>query len=896
MGGRGLGIQEPEPEPEPEPSPSPSPSPGPSPRPGYSKVGKSGNGKDKKKKRDKGAGITQANAFSLLGPESSDSGDSDSDFESVNGDASSDGGRDTNDNDSNAKDHSEELKFKVPMRELGLLRGYGDQNIKRAEERHGVYSIQVESNGQVVMRGESLGCLEAAKQALQIVEDTLNVPKQQFDAYVRRFRTDSAKARRIDEIWKETSARVSWEKDSRKSRKSPNPAMCQFSIMGPQVALDIALAALQEELEEAVQQQPPQPPPPKQMQELPNRNGRAPAGKTTKQESEQAESGADAPVEPKRGPPAETTSPSKESALPPLPEGLWEKIRLPCDERWETVLVSENLSSDSDEVEVNTLVPPVVVARIARRVFPTLRNTDAVSMAYRTVPSDAAGMIQVADLKQLMHNLVFINNHWPAVYALKRNAGYDMDLITFRGSWQSFCLSPTRTEGAKETGTDTADEIDSVFAQLMDERFRKTVEAKQQIKEAAAEADEEEEESDLPPTERPTRASFDEFISALAMHYADDEEADGGFAADLEEKLALCRELKTAGNESYKGENWAEAIEHYTRALDAIKACEAEAKETDPATLLQSPFPDLRRLLPRGLHPELHGGLRSGVHRLVPGHRLHRAVLATRHNLGRCRQRHGTLTDGRPSAARKRGGLAPPAHRGLQAAARISSCAVTPQSPLPQRSSHVCLRIESMNEVSQKLCVLPASTLPKYRGHQRRQRLCPAPSLFPNSNAASRSRFRTGASLLPMEADVRQWWMDGLAGSVADPPRGLHACLIDLCSVRRRFELRAHAGPPATGHGCRPGWWCGPRRYRRRRRRRRRQRSQRRRRRRRRRRRFKHRGSEVGWWRRRRRSAEGAEVEKEEEEEALSSLYWTGLDNEKASMIWLSAGTMLRLS
>ena len=588
VGGRGLGIQEPEPEPEPEPSPSPSPSPGPSPRPGYSKVGKSGNGKDKKKKRDKGAGITQANAFSLLGPESSDSGDSDSDFESVNGDASSDGGRDTNDNDSNAKDHSEELKFKVPMRELGLLRGYGDQNIKRAEERHGVYSIQVESNGQVVMRGESLGCLEAAKQALQIVEDTLNVPKQQFDAYVRRFRTDSAKARRIDEIWKETSARVSWEKDSRKSRKSPNPAMCQFSIMGPQVALDIALAALQEELEEAVQQQPPQPPPPKQMQELPNRNGRAPAGKTTKQESEQAESGADAPVEPKRGPPAETTSPSKESALPPLPEGLWEKIRLPCDERWETVLVSENLSSDSDEVEVNTLVPPVVVARIARRVFPTLRNTDAVSMAYRTVPSDAAGMIQVADLKQLVHNLVFINNHWPAVYALKRNAGYDMDLITFRGSWQSFCLSPTRTEGAKETGTDTADEIDSVFAQLMDERFRKTVEAKQQIKEAAAEADEEEEESDLPPTERPTRASFDEFISALAMHYADDEEADGGFAADLEEKLALCRELKTAGNESYKGENWAEAIEHYTRALDAIKACEAEAKETDLAAVLLS--------------------------------------------------------------------------------------------------------------------------------------------------------------------------------------------------------------------------------------------------------------------------------------------------------------------
>ena len=617
-------MREPEPEPEPEPSPSHSPRDR-SGRPGFSKVGKGGNGsKDKKSKKDKGP-VSVANAFSLLGPESSDSGDSDSDFESVNGDTDSDddgrNGSRERDDDPPVKDTSEQLKFMVPRGDLGLLRGYGDQNLKRAEERSGVYSISVESNGQVVMRGESQGALEAAKQSLKVVEETLEVSKQQFDAYVRRFRTDSAKARRIDEIWKETSARVSWEKESRKSRKAPNAGggaqNCQFSIMGPQVALDIAIEALQEELEEALAQAPPQPPPPPtQKQDPPNRNSRnggggGKGGKQQQQQQQQQEEdgGLEAPVEPKRGPP-EAAAAATEPALPPLPEGVWEKIRLPCDERWDAVLASEKLLAEGGSVDTEAAVPTVVVARIARRVFPTLRNTEAVTTAYRTVASDAAGMVKASDLKRMIHNLVFINNHWPAVHALKHNCGYDMDLTTFRGSWQSFSLIRASAVGVAVDGVsavnkesllkaadgitdESAGEADAVFACLMDDRFT-AITAKIAAQQDTTGDPEGEDAAAAPAaeppaiTERPTRASIDEFISALAMRFADQEDKDGGFIADLEEKLALAAELKIAGNESYKGENWSEAIDNYTRALDAIKACEAETAQTDLVAVLLS--------------------------------------------------------------------------------------------------------------------------------------------------------------------------------------------------------------------------------------------------------------------------------------------------------------------
>jgi tetratricopeptide (TPR) repeat protein len=270
--------------------------------------------------------------------------------------------------------------------------------------------------------------------------------------------------------------------------------------------------------------------------------------------------------------------------LPPLPAGLWEKIRLPCDERWQKVLASENVGSDRDNENV---LPTVVVARIARRTFPTLRNTEAIGVAYRTVPSDAAGMVHASDLKRLIHNLVFINNHWPALYSIQRNSGYDMDLITFRRHWQSFCASPTRADAAdKEESTESAEEADNLFAMLMDARHLKTTE--QRANHSGAAEDTSDPVAEDPVEERPTRASFDEFISALAMRFADEEKGDDGFAADLEEKLALAAELKIAGNESYKNENWSEAIEHYTRALDAIKACEAEAEQTDLAAVLLS--------------------------------------------------------------------------------------------------------------------------------------------------------------------------------------------------------------------------------------------------------------------------------------------------------------------
>ena len=227
-----------------------------------------------------------------------------------------------------------------------------------------------------------------------------------------------------------------------------------------------------------------------------------------------------------------------------MPEGLWEKIRIPCDERWEAAMTAENLRDESSE---DTCVPTMVVARIARRVFPTLRNTDAVTLAFRSVDSDAAGLVKITDLKRLIHNLVFINNHWPALHALKRNSGYEMDLTTFRGSWQSF--------DKPDAEKDTSIEADTVFTALLNAR------------------------QDTADEERPTRVSFDEFISALSLRYADGEDKDGGFETDLDDKLKLAAELKIAGNESYKKENWSEAIEHYTRALDAIKACEAESSQ-----------------------------------------------------------------------------------------------------------------------------------------------------------------------------------------------------------------------------------------------------------------------------------------------------------------------------
>ena len=153
----------------------------------------------------------------------------------------------------------------------------------------------------------------------------------------------------------------------------------------------------------------------------------------------------------------------------------------------------------------------------------------------------------IPKVKRLIHNLVFINNHWPALHALKRNSGYEMDLTTFRGSWQSF--------DKPDAEKDTSVEADTIFTALLNAR------------------------QDTADEERPTRVSFDEFISALSLRYADGEEKDGGFETDLEDKLKLAAELKIAGNESYKKENWSEAIEHYTRALDAIKACEAESSQ-----------------------------------------------------------------------------------------------------------------------------------------------------------------------------------------------------------------------------------------------------------------------------------------------------------------------------
>ena len=51
----------------------------------------------------------------------------------------------------------------MPRSEIGLIRGYGDQNLKRAEELEGVVAVRVESSGEVYLRGENMAALQPLK-------------------------------------------------------------------------------------------------------------------------------------------------------------------------------------------------------------------------------------------------------------------------------------------------------------------------------------------------------------------------------------------------------------------------------------------------------------------------------------------------------------------------------------------------------------------------------------------------------------------------------------------------------------------------------------------------------------------------------------------------------------
>lgn len=64
---------------------------------------------------------------------------------------------------------AKELKFTVARRDVGLVRGYGNRNLKCAEALDGVYSVRVEPDGCVALKGKSMSALHAAKRALEVV-------------------------------------------------------------------------------------------------------------------------------------------------------------------------------------------------------------------------------------------------------------------------------------------------------------------------------------------------------------------------------------------------------------------------------------------------------------------------------------------------------------------------------------------------------------------------------------------------------------------------------------------------------------------------------------------------------------------------------------------------------
>ena len=157
------------------------------------------------------------------------------------------------------------------------------------------------------------------------------------------------------------------------------------------------------------------------------------------------------------------------------------------------------------------------------------------------------GLIRVSDIAALASNIVYINNHWSALAALKdRYSDQLLDLVTFRDCWLQF-TNDTDSEAAKANA-------DKIFSSLMD--------AQQSNSNSGA--------------ERPARATFDCFVSALCEQHARAEPVEACMNQDQDRMLDLSADYKASGNGAYRADNWDQAILYYTRALDAIHASDVD--------------------------------------------------------------------------------------------------------------------------------------------------------------------------------------------------------------------------------------------------------------------------------------------------------------------------------
>jgi hypothetical protein len=258
-------------------------------------------------------------------------------------------------------------------------------------------------------------------------ESSLQVTKSQFDSYVRHFRTEATKNQHCEMLWKTCSARVSWERETRKGRKGRKTAVTEFSIVGPQLAVDAAMSMLEAEIQhqEAERQKeaaakvrekaeaaavelataalvPAKSEPldcsTKLHPSRPHRQGQRqrgpqpqpPPGPQPQLEPEpQPEPQSEQPIEPARGPPPVQQTPTQPPPMSPfLPvvsfNATWQQLHRPCAERFRAILRSDGLSFEDASASLLPL-PVHVIARIVRRMFPTLRHTKVVVQAYISV-------------------------------------------------------------------------------------------------------------------------------------------------------------------------------------------------------------------------------------------------------------------------------------------------------------------------------------------------------------------------------------------------------------------------------------------------------------------------------------------------------------------------------
>lgn len=216
--------------------------------------------------------------------------------------------------------------------------------------------------------------------------------KAQFDTYVRRFRTEAAKNQHCEELWKVCSARVSWERETRKGRKIAQ--VNEFFIVGPQLAVDEATFMIQSDIELQDAE--------KQATAKTREKAAAAAAELAavtmpiaqvqpgrKRDSEsQAEPEPEPPIEPAHGPPPARKS-TEPATVPSTPvtvpfNATCEELRHLCTRQLCAILESEKFDVEDTRIAMLTL-PVQTVARIVRRAFPTLRHTQVIVQSYRSV-------------------------------------------------------------------------------------------------------------------------------------------------------------------------------------------------------------------------------------------------------------------------------------------------------------------------------------------------------------------------------------------------------------------------------------------------------------------------------------------------------------------------------